>query len=141
MAMAKYMITAAFVLCAAPLFADDGTPARVPMSAAEFEAYTTGKTLSYARQGSAPYGAEQYLPGRRVLWAFNDDECNSGRWHEDLGLICFVYEDNPTPQCWSFFRDGGRITALFENVEGATALYEIGQSNEPLFCPGPQVGV
>ena len=39
------------------------------MSAAEFEAYTTGKTLSYAEAGQ-PYGVESYLPGRRVVWAF-----------------------------------------------------------------------
>ena len=40
-----------------------------PLDGAEFEAFATGKTLSYA-VGGIVYGAEQYLPGRRVIWAF-----------------------------------------------------------------------
>ncbi len=119
--------------------ADNAT--QTPLTASQFEAYTTGKTLTYSRLGSEPYGAEEYLPGRRVQWAFEGDSCKMGQWYEEAGQICFVYEDNPAPQCWSFFlRDGG-LVAQFENDAASAPLYEIAQSDEPLFCPGPQVGV
>ncbi|MEM6728766.1 MAG: hypothetical protein AAF618_09715, partial [Pseudomonadota bacterium] len=41
-----------------------------PMTPAEFEAYTTGKTFFFATEGNQPYGAEEYLPNRQVRWAF-----------------------------------------------------------------------
>ena len=139
--MIKTALCIAALLVPAQLAADELTSSSRPMTAAEFEAYTTGKTLTYAHKGATPYGAEAYLPGRRVEWAFDGGECKTGQWFEDLGLICFVYEDNPTAQCWSFFQTPQGLTAQFENEENASPLYEIEQSDEPLFCPGPQVGV
>ena len=50
--------------------------AQTPMTAAEFDAYATGKTLTYARDG-AVWGAEQYLPDRKVVWAFTAEECHN----------------------------------------------------------------
>lgn len=70
---------------ASPALADD------PMSAAEFEAYVTGKTLFYSHLG-VEYGVEQYLPGRRVKWAFLDGDCRDGRWYQQDDMICFTYE-------------------------------------------------
>ena len=73
-----------------------------PMSGAEFDAYTKGKTLYFGR-GGAPYGAEVYLDNRRLRWSFLDGECKDGYWYEEApSSICFVYEDRPEPQCWSF---------------------------------------
>ena len=112
-----------------------------PLTAEEFEAYTTGKTLTYAARGGTPYGAEEYLPGRRVRWAFTGDQCKEGQWVEDLDLICFIYEDSVMAQCWSFYLGPNGLTAQYENREGGTWLYQIEESTEPLFCPGPQVGV
>ena len=66
--------------------------------------------LSYSSQGRS-YGAEQYLPGRRVIWTFLDGECQEGSWYEEAGLICFVYENNFEPQCWSFWERGGGLAA------------------------------
>ena len=112
------------------------------MSASEFEAFTTGKTFTYAEGNGTPYGAERYLPGRRVEWSYLDGDCQSGEWFEELGLICFVYEgDYSDPQCWSFSNDDGRLKAQFENIEGGTTLYSIEQSDDPLLCLGPKVGV
>ena len=110
-----------------------------PMTGAEFEAYTTGKTLSFSSLGQ-PYGAEQYLPGRRVMWAFTEDICRKGIWYEDAGQICFSYDYDPTPQCWVFWRDAG-LNALFMGQEDGTRLKEIAQSPSPLPCAGPEVGV
>ncbi|MBK1637194.1 hypothetical protein [Rhodovulum adriaticum] len=115
--------------------------AQEPMSAAEFDAYATGKTLYYAT-GGQPYGAEQYLPQRRVIWTFLDGDCVEGSWYEADGLICFSYDRDPgNPQCWSFFRAPTGLTARFENDPAATQLIEVEQSREPLICTGPEVGV
>ncbi|SIO33272.1 hypothetical protein SAMN05444722_1486 [Rhodovulum sp. ES.010] len=112
-----------------------------PMSAEEFERYATGKTLYYAT-GGQPYGAEQYLGGRRVIWTFLDGECTEGVWYEAEGQICFRYEHEPeNPQCWSFYRSAAGLMARFENDPAATELVEVSQSREPLLCTGPEVGV
>lgn len=110
-----------------------------PMSASEFEAYVTGRTLTYNADGTA-YGAEQYLKNRRVRWAFLGDECVEGEWYESAGLICFVYENNDQPQCWSFEQGLSGLVARFENNPDGTALYEARRSDEPLICLGPKVG-
>ena len=110
------------------------------MSAAEFDAYTRGKTFYYGAQG-APYGGEEYLENRRVRWSFLDGECQEGEWYEHNGLICFVYENKPEPQCWSFQRSGTGLVAQFENDPAQTQLYEMEQTGEPLHCLGPEIGV
>ena len=57
------------------------------------------------------------------------------------GQICFVYEDNPVPQCWSFYRAESGLRAVFENDPQATTLYEAQQDEEPMICQGPDLGV
>ena len=106
----------------------------------EFDDYTLGKTFYFASDGE-PYGAEEYLPNRRVRWTFLDGKCKEGEWYEEGELICFVYEDQPVPQCWSFEISAGGLTARFENNPNQTQLYEVRQSPEPLMCLGPEVGV
>ena len=123
------------LLSAAPALAANGT-----MSATEFDAYTKGKTVYYG-SGGQPYGAAEYLPDRRVRWTFLDGQCQEGIWYEDDGLICFVYENQPDPQCWSFRRATDGMVAQFENDPGQTELYEVRKTEEPLVCPGPEVGV
>ena len=114
--------------------------AQSPMTAQEFEEYVTGRTLTYADRGVI-YGIEEYLPNRRVRWAFTADECRDGYWYDAEGEICFVYEGNPDPQCWTFTRRGGRLSALFTGAEDGRELYEAQQSDKPLVCLGPDVGV
>lgn len=108
------------------------------MTGEEFDAYTRGKTLTFSAVGQV-YGAEQYLPGRRVLWAFTEDICREGIWYEDSGQICFVYDYDPTPQCWVFWKDNG-LRARFTSGESPTELREIAQSPDPLSCALPDVG-
>jgi len=110
------------------------------MSAAEFDAYTRGKTLFYGRGGDA-YGAEIYHEDRRVQWSFLDGICKEGEWYEEAGLICFVYEDNPDPQCWSFVEGTRGLIARFENELNTTELYEAQDQGQEMLCLGPKVGV
>ena len=118
------------------------TPAQAgqPMDGASFDSYTRGKTLFYGQNGQA-YGAEIYLDNRRVRWSFLDGKCKDGIWYEEGDQICFVYEDNPDPQCWAFTQDNGRLVARFENMPGATELYEALDVGEEMVCLGPEVGV
>lgn len=110
------------------------------MSAAEFEAYVTGKTLYYSAGGDI-YGAEIYLPDRRVRWSFLDGECKEGYWYEAGPNICFQYEDRTDPQCWSFTLGPNGLIAQFENDPTDDALYEANNIHEDLLCLGPKVGV
>ena len=117
-----------------------GLAADAPISAEAFEALSVGRTLTYSLGGTV-YGTEQYLPGRKVLWAFEGDECRTGVWYEDEGRICFVYEAGSDPQCWTYFRDAGGLKAQFaEDPPGAEAASVV-EIPGPMDCPGPQVGV
>jgi len=78
-------------LAALPAPAQTDSPS---MTAEEFDAYTLGRTLSYSLQGT-PYGIEEYLPDRRVRWAFVGQECQTGVWYERNGNICFLYDNAP----------------------------------------------
>ena len=116
-------------------------PAVAGMSAAEFDAYTRGQTFHYGTAGAEPYGAEEYLPGRRVRWSFLDGECQDGYWYADGPRICFVYDTEPEPQCWQFERGSEGLEARFDGDDGVTELYEMEKSRAPLTCPGPKIGV
>ena len=112
-----------------------------PLSAEAFDQYTRGKTLFYGAEG-APYGAERYMEGRRVVWTFLDGKCQDGEWYENqIGHICFVYENNKVPQCWSFEIGQDGLIAQFENNTEATILYEANEDGEEMLCRGPNVGV
>ncbi|MCR8725321.1 hypothetical protein [Frigidibacter sp. ROC022] len=131
--MTRALATILALVLAAPANAE-------PMSGAEFEAYVTGRTLTYNSGGTA-YGIEQYLKNRRVRWAFLGDDCVEGSWYEDQGMICFTYENNEVPQCWTFEKGSNGLIARFQNDPAATELYEARQSSEPMICLGPKVGV
>ena len=130
--MIRYLL--AFLLFALPV------QAQTPMTAAEFEAYVTGRTLTFGLEGQS-YGVEEFRDGRRTTWAFTQDECREGRWFPRDEQSCFVYDDFPGEEhCWIFWQGDGGLNARFMG-EGATELYEVQKSPRPLICPGPQVGV
>lgn len=111
----------------------------VPLTAQQFETYATGKTLTYAYQGQI-FGTEQYLPNRKVRWAFSQKECQNGFWYEKAGSICFVYDGNPDVQCWHFWQGADGLRAEFDEDPAGTALSEVQQTTKPLICAGPDVG-
>ncbi len=126
----------AAVLATLPLAA----AAKTPMTGAEFEAFVTGKTMTYAEYGSI-YGTEDYLPGRRVRWAFTEDVCRFGTWYEDSGNICFLYEGDPQPKCWTVWQDGDRLAARYIDNPPDDEPSVVEETDEPLACEGPDVGV
>jgi hypothetical protein len=125
----------ALILLTAPAWAE------TPMTAAEFEARVLGRTMTYADSGKV-WGREQYLPGRRVIWAFEGQECKHGYWWEETGgAICFAYDDGGAPDCWLLYDRGDSIAAQALDDPDGTPLSVVEESAEPLICPGPQVGV
>ena len=118
------------------------------LDGAAFEALVTGRIMSYALEGEA-YGTEEYLPGRRVIWAFEGAACRHGNWVEaEPGLICFAYEDAPDRHCWRFARSGAGLLATFVG-DGSGPDPEAGLQPPilatpiagPMSCPGPDLGV
>jgi hypothetical protein len=110
------------------------------LNAEEFEAATAGKTFYFSSEGR-PYGGEEYLEGRRVRWSFLDGRCIDGHWWQEGELICFSYEDDPSAHCWTFRQEANGLVALFQNESTGRLLYEVQQSDTPLQCLGPKVGV
>ncbi len=124
----------ALVLLALPLWA------QTPLDGATFDRLTQGKTFYYAVDG-LPYGGETYLKGQRVRWSFLDGKCKQGRWYTQGEMICFIYEDTPNPQCWRFYQQNGQLKAQFDKSPPEQALFGVEQSDEPLLCLGPEIGV
>ena len=129
-------------LAALPLAAETAPGLTEPgLTAQQFEDYTMGKVLTYGIGGAA-YGIEQYLPGRKVVWAFVGAECRTGTWYEADHLICFLYDDRPDdPQCWSFYLGSGGLQAHFAGDPAGEGLIEVEQSSGPMPCAGPDLGV
>ncbi len=116
--------------------------AQTPMTAEEFEAYVTGRTLTFGLNGTV-YGIEEFRPGRQTTWAFMTDECRKGRWFPRDEQICFIYEDDApgVEHCWIFWEGDGGLNARFIGDGSETVLYEALNSPQPLICRGPEVGV
>jgi hypothetical protein len=128
------------VLLAALLLGPAVRAADAPVTPEAFEALSVGRTLTYSLGGEV-YGTEQYLPGRRVLWAFEGEECRTGQWYEDADLICFVYDAGSFPQCWTYFRDANGLRAQFAGDPPGAEAATVAEIPGPMNCPGPQVGV
>lgn len=129
-----------FMLLATPALAQEA-PLGPPLDAAQFDARTQGRTITYSVLG-APYGVEQYLPDRKVRWAFAAGECKEGDWFQADEFICFDYHEvGRDLQCWTFFDAPEGLTARFENNPDDAPLVSLHETTEPLECQGPEVGV
>jgi hypothetical protein len=111
--------------------------AQTPMTAGEFEAFSTGQTLDYWVDG-AFWGSERHLPDRKTLDADAEGPCREGRWFPKDDKICFVYQGDPGEHCWQFLREGSRVLAQTDDGDLST---EVTLADQPLACPGPDVGV
>lgn len=106
-----------------------------------FEAMSQGRTLHFTLDG-APFGSEQFLPGRRTIWRFADQGCEHGVWRAEGERICFSYRSTASPICWRFLQaEDGFTAALVEGgAETGLRLHMAGMETAPLACPGPRVG-
>ncbi|RWR35156.1 hypothetical protein D2T29_01410 [Sinirhodobacter populi] len=145
--MRPTLILRPLALCLAllPLTSAPGAaqpPAQIgpPMTAEEFDARTRGKTIEYTAQGQ-PYGVEEYRPGRKVVWAFEGDDCREGDWFQRDDQICFDYHDDTGLQCWTFHDSPDGLVAFFEGRNDGDPLISLRESTVPLNCPGPDLGV
>lgn len=113
-----------------------------PLDPGAFEALTTGRTFFYTLQGRS-YGAEQYLPGHRVIWAFTGQDCEKGEWQAKGDQICFSYESLPgAPQCWTFRQTAEGLEGYFVGGPADQPPLVARQSSPtPMACLGPDVGV
>ena len=123
----------------AALALDTPAFAEPPIPPPEFEAHVTGKTLTY-QQYTSVFGIEEYLPDRKVRWSTAPNECQYGSWYPQGDAICFVYEYDPTPACWTFWLRNGALVALSTDGVAGEELHEVQASDQGLPCPGPDVG-
>ncbi len=116
-------------LClAAPAYAEDS------MTGAEFDAYVTGKTITFRTELNPAYGVERYLPGRRVMWSTFDGICRYGVWFESKGDICFRYEDDPEHKCWTMYNDPDGLRGIYTTNPFSTIIFEVLGREDPLIC-------
>lgn len=118
--------------------------AETPMTGAEFAAHVGSRTVTYSYSNGA-VGTADYGPGRTLRWAFEGESCFNGSWFDRGDELCFAFEDGSLSACWHFYRDGDRIwgRASYTRSGDHTVLdiHEVAQSDQPLACPGPDVGV
>jgi hypothetical protein len=121
------------------LFAATPAWAEPPLTAEAFDALSLGRTLTWAEFGQV-YGVEQYLPDRRVRWTVLGDDCKSGHWYQEGRMICFQYEDEPAPDCWTItLGPQGMIARFATNPPDAEPVVVV-ETTEPMACFGPEVG-
>lgn len=119
-------LLASFLL-AAPALAEP------PMTADEFEAFATGRTLTYQRPGHV-FGTEEYLPGRKVRWQEAGKGCSGGTWFARDSAICFAYTGFPRPACWVFVQTGDRVVAHSLDDAPGEQPFQVTASDTPLDC-------
>lgn len=121
-------------------WAENGVPTGVtPLTASEFEAYVTGKTITYVRGGKV-FGVEEYLPKRRVRWARAPRQCEYGTWQQEGDQICFSYPASLSRACWTFWTEGGRLKALVAKGPPENVVQEYKKTERGLVCPPPKIG-
>jgi hypothetical protein len=115
-------------LLATPLVAE------TPMTAEEFDAFATGRTLTY-QTPDAVFGTEEYLPGQKVRWSDGTAGCYAGSWFAKNDKICFVYQGVANPACWTFVQTGSRVRADFSD-DAEVLFYDVVISKTVLPCSG-----
>ncbi|MEP5758303.1 MAG: hypothetical protein ABJ327_03125 [Litoreibacter sp.] len=109
------------------------------LSPQEFEAFVQNSTVYFDRYGT-PYGSEQYLRNRKVIWSFANGECEFGEWFPREDQICFQYENQNTPLCWHFVEQDGIKRARVVGDDPVADLHIVAQDKQPVNCEAPNVG-
>ena len=124
---------AVFLALAAPAQAQD------ILSPSEFEAFVNQSTVYFTRR-DLPYGAEQYLRNRKVIWQFSDGTCEFGEWFPSGDQLCFLYEHQTDALCWHYIQtDAGKGVRIVGD-DPTNDLIVAAQDSKPLECAAPNVG-
>jgi len=108
-----------------------------PMNAASFQAYTQGKIFEFAYDDEPPYGTEQYLPDRQVIWIDFEGACWRGKWFEQDGHICFRYRNMTGLTCSMFYVDGDAMIVVPDDSMAAVHRAVPAQSLPSNRCEAP----
>ncbi|MEL6681816.1 MAG: hypothetical protein AAFQ09_04130 [Pseudomonadota bacterium] len=122
------LLALALVPCGAPAVAQK------PANAAQFDAHVSDRTITFRTDTNPTYGVERYLPGRRVMWSAFDGTCQYGVWFESKGDICFRYDHDPVPKCWTIYLEPDGIRGIYTTRPPATVIYERPDRDDPLIC-------
>lgn len=111
------------------------------LSPEEFDALSKGSTWYFTLDGE-PYGAEQYLDGRRSIWAFDNGTCQRGVWFSRGGDLCFLYEDSDAPSCWAVVQTPSGLKVRTVERDAPVLELDVARvAREPLACKAPGLGV
>lgn len=104
-----------------------------PLTAEGFEAIVQGKTFdTYGTEGL--YGVETFLPNRHSIWR-DAEECKEGTWREQGDQICFDYQGDPAPFCFTYHDRGGWLMAWYEG-DRANDPIMLQPSEDVVTCEG-----
>ncbi|WP_342071708.1 hypothetical protein [Yoonia algicola] len=104
------------------------------MTGPEFDAYVTGRTITFRTATNPLFGIERYLEGRRVMWSDFAGTCQYGVWFESKGDICFRYEGDPEHKCWEIYAEPEGLRGIYTTRPDTTVIYEVPDSDAPLIC-------
>lgn len=104
-----------------------------PLSAEDFEAFVQGRTFDTHDQ-TGRYGVETFLPGRRAIWR-DADQCLEGTWRPQGDQICFDYQGEPFPHCWTYHDRGDWLMGWLDGDRG-TAPIMLYPADEVVTCEG-----
>lgn len=119
----------ALALPPAPALADSDPP----LSVADFEAFVQGRTFDTHDQ-TGRYGVETFLPGRRAIWR-DADQCLEGTWRPQGDQICFDYQGEPFPYCWTYHDRGDWLMGWLDG-DRSTAPIMLYPAEEVVTCEG-----
>jgi len=119
----------ALALSPAPALADSDQP----LSVEDFEAFVQGRTFDTHEQ-TGRYGVETFLPGRRAIWR-DADQCLEGTWRPQGDQICFDYQGEPFPYCWTYHDRGDWLMAWLEGDRSGAPIM-LYPDEEVVTCDG-----
>lgn len=117
------------LLLAAPALAQDDPP----LTAEAFEKFVEGRTMDTFDQ-TGRYGVETFLPGRRAIWR-DANQCLEGTWRPQGDQICFDYQGDPTPYCWTYHDRGGWLMAWLDGDQSTDPI-TLHPSTDLVTCEG-----
>jgi hypothetical protein len=124
----RLVLLLAFALAAPPVLAEDP-----PLSAEAFEAFVQGRTFD-THDLTGRYGVETFLPGRRAIWR-DAAQCLEGTWRPLGEMICFDYQGEPGPYCWTYHDRGGWLMAWLDGDRGTEPIM-LYPAEEVVTCEG-----